>query len=341
MPSVLSRRSTREPDGPVPPASSTTRSLRLRQLRLVRAAVWGALLCGPLALVATVAVPRSVSRAPAAPSVSQSARPAESESPTGYAELFLSLWLGTDVQRGDSAAFKLLREMAPEVGLPSWGQEPPVVDHLVAVRRRPDGGRGWLVTVAAQLRSGKKEASVRYFDVPVLVSRDGSAQQVVVSRAPSEVGAPSGVKVPPSVYSGEVPMNSPLAQTVGDFLTAYLGGGPGVADRFLAPGVRLPAVVPAPYRAVALERVASAPGAGEGTVGRDGSVARVLAQVTARDGADRQWPLAYALRLVARAGRWEVTGFDSAVDSSSRGSVTDASALGSGHVLLLGSGAGR
>ncbi|MCC2280566.1 conjugal transfer protein [Streptomyces sp. ET3-23] len=287
-----------------------------------------------------MAVPRSVSRAPAAPGVSQSARSAESESPTGYAELFLSLWLRADVQRSDSAAVKLLREMAPEVGLPSWGQEPPMVDRLVAVRRRPDGGSGWLVTVAAQLHSSKEQASVRYFEVPVLVSGGGPAQQVVVPRAPSEVGAPSRVKVPPSVYSGEVPVSSSLAQAVGDFLTAYLGGGPGVSDRFLAPGVRLPAVVPAPYRTVVLERVAAAPGVGEGAVGRDGSVARVLAQVTARDGAGRQWPLAYALRLVARAGRWEVTGLDSALDSSSRGSVTGASALGSGHVLL-GLEAGR
>lgn len=319
----------------------------------MRAAVWGALLCGPLALAAVVAAPRSGSRPSAAPAVSQPVRAGGTESPVGFAELFLSLWLRADAQQADSTTAKALRALAPEVELPSWGQEPPVVDQVVAVRCRPDGGSTWLVTAAAQLRTGHDPATVRYFAVPVLVTGEGPTQQVMVPRAPAEVGAPAEAKPAPSGYSGEVPVNSPLAQTVGDFLAAFLAGGAGVSDRFLAPGVRLPAVSPAPYKTVALERVTAAQGTGEGAVGRDGSVARVLAQVTARDGAGRQWPLAYALRLVARAGRWEVAGFDASAEANGD-SVTGASVLRSTavqlpiaedpagrHVLVVGAGGER
>ncbi|WP_372404846.1 hypothetical protein [Streptomyces luteireticuli] len=155
---------------------------------------------------------------------------------------------------------------------------------------------------------------MRYFVVPVAVAGSGAVRQVTVVRAPAEVAAPSAALARSTTDSLSVPPDSPLARTAGEFLSAYLGGGPGVSDRFLAPGVKLPPVSPAPYRTVQLERVAVSRGSGEssdGAVGRDGEVARVAAQVVARDGAGRQWPLAYDLRLTARGGRWEIAGLGS------------------------------
>jgi hypothetical protein len=100
-----------------------------------------------------------------------------------------------------------------------------------------------------------------------------------------------------------------VSSTVGEFLGAYLTGAGGV-DRYLAPGVRLTPVSPAPYRAVTVREVSAVEeAAAAGEVPADGAKVRVLVQAEARDDAGR-WPLAYELALTARSGRWDVAALE-------------------------------
>jgi hypothetical protein len=82
-------------------------------------------------------------------------------------------------------------------------------------------------------------------------------------------------------------------------------------DRYLAPGVKVSPVYPAPYTAVAVQRVSAVEeAAAAGKVPADGTAVRVLVQVEARDSGGR-WPLGYELTLKARSGRWEVAALES------------------------------
>jgi hypothetical protein len=102
-----------------------------------------------------------------------------------------------------------------------------------------------------------------------------------------------------------VPSDGALSSTIGEFLGAYLTG-TGEVDRYLAPGVELAPVSPAPYTAVTVGDVSAIEeAAAAGQVPTDGTKVRVRVQAEARDDAGR-WPLAYELSLTARSGRWDV-----------------------------------
>ncbi|MFF8638933.1 conjugal transfer protein, partial [Streptomyces pilosus] len=103
-----------------------------------------------------------------------------------------------------------------------------------------------------------------------------------------------------------------LSSTVGQFFDAYLAGA-GEVERYLAPGVRLSAVSPAPYNAVTVRQVLAVEDtAAAKKVPGDETTVRVLAHVEARDKTGR-WPLAYELDLKARSGRWDVATLTSAI----------------------------
>ncbi|MGI5397069.1 hypothetical protein [Streptomyces sp. CA-251251] len=107
-----------------------------------------------------------------------------------------------------------------------------------------------------------------------------------------------------------VPSDSSLASTVGEFLGANLTG-TGEVDRYLAPGVKLTPVSPAPYTTVTVREVSAVEeAAAAGQVPADGTKVRVLVQAEARDEAGR-WPLAYELALTARSGRWDIAALQS------------------------------
>ncbi len=115
--------------------------------------------------------------------------------------------------------------------------------------------------------------------------------------------------MPRSSYGVSVPEGD-LSAAVGEFLAAYLTGA-GEVDRYLAPGVNLTAVSPAPYASVEVQQVwAVEEAAADQAVPADGTNVRVRAAVEARDAAGR-WPLAYELTLTARSGRWEVSALQS------------------------------
>ncbi|WP_189177597.1 conjugal transfer protein [Streptomyces lasiicapitis] len=315
----------------------------MRRTQLVRLAVWVAVAAGPLALVASCARPDAVVRTRPAPVTQADTATEPMTDPGGYAELVLDVWLRAG-HGEESAAARQLRAMAPSVQPPSWGEHAPAAERLTVVRSVRQGTAAWSVTVAARFKasaghSGKSTAAegtdgLRYFAVPLIVkdlgtaSAPGAARGFVVPAAPMEVGAPSTLEEPDSPYGTEVPAESPLAVTAGEFLTAYLGAAEG-ADRYVAPGISLPALRgSAPFEEVRVEEV-RAQQQTDGQAGTDGARARLLVQITASDVDGGQWPLSYALQLKARDGRWEVLALQSGLEDATEESKHHAKPTGS------------
>ncbi|MGW3152229.1 conjugal transfer protein [Streptomyces sp. NPDC001177] len=276
-----------------------------RRVRLSRLALFTAIAAGPVALgIAVMSGPTTVAAAPAAkPTTVRNASAAAD--PAGYAQLFLSAWLRSDADDATSAQARLAHSLAPNVDLPDPAADAqPKLASVTAVRsaRRTDGV--WSVTVAAQYADG----SVCYYVVPV--AADGAGESFAVTGAPGVVAGPVRAEAATSPYSVTVPSGGDLSSAVGEFLAAYLTGA-GEVDRYLAPGVKLSAVSPAPYTTVTVQQVLAAQeAAAAAAVPADGTEVRVQVAVEARDEAGR-WPLAYELTLKARSGRWEVKALES------------------------------
>ena len=275
-----------------------------RRVRLSRVAVWTGIAAGPVALVlAVTSIPATVEAATAArPTAVRTA--AAATDPAGYAQLFISAWLRSSADDATSAQAVLAQSMAPDADLPDPAADAQTAPQLVtAVRSAQRDGGVWSVTVAAQYANG----SVRYYAVPVTADRTGTS--FTVTGAPGVVAGPARAEVPKPAYGVTVP-DGDLPSAVGEFLSAYLTGA-GEVDRYLAPGVQLSAVSPAPYQAVTVQQVSAIEAAAAaGQVPADGTKVRVHVAVEARDDAGR-WPLAYELTLKARSGRWEVAALQS------------------------------
>jgi hypothetical protein len=276
-----------------------------RRVRLSRLAVLTAIAAGPVALcVAVASTPTTVQAATSSkPSAVRTA--AVAADPGGYAQLFVSVWLRSSADHATSAQARLAQSMAPDIELPApapaaGAQSKP--ESVTAVRSAQREGGAWSVTVAAQYADG----SVRYYAVPV--AADPAGASFTVTGAPGVVADPARTEVPKSSYGVTVPEGD-LFSAVGEFLAAYLTGA-GEVDRYLAPGVRMSAVSPAPYTTVSVQQVSAVEEAAAGQVPADGTKVRVLVQVEARDSGGR-WPLGYELTLKARSGRWEVAALES------------------------------
>ncbi|GGX96450.1 conjugal transfer protein [Streptomyces fructofermentans] len=277
-----------------------------RRVRLSRLALFIAIAAGPLSLgVAVVSGPPTVSA-----SASPSARPAvvrspDAADPAGYAQVFVDAWLRSTADDATSAQGRLAQSMAPDVALPDRAADAQAtLRSVTAVRSARRGDGAWSVTVAAQY----DRDAVRYFVVPVAFAASGVS--FAVTGAPGAVAGPGRAAVARSPYGVSVPAGGDLASAVGEFLAAYLTGA-GEVDRYLAPGVTVAALSPAPYAAVAVRQLLGVEEvAGVERVPAEGTRVRVLAPVEARDTGGR-WPLAYELALKARSGRWEVTALES------------------------------
>ncbi|WP_405914575.1 conjugal transfer protein [Streptomyces sp. NBC_00728] len=286
-----------------PTAAGARLEAMRRRVRLSRLAVWTVIAAGPVALcVAVASTPTRVEAAtPAVPTSVRTA--AAAADPGGYAQLFVSAWLRSSANDATSTQGRLAQSLAPDIELPdpaAVAQSTP--QSVTAVRSAQRTGDTWSVTVAAQYADG----SVRYYTVPVAASGTDS---FTVTGAPGVVAGPARAEAPKSSYGVTVPENG-LSSAVGEFMAAYLTGA-GEVDRYLAPGVRLSAVTPAPYRTVSVQQVSAVEeAAASEQVPADGTKVRVLVQVEAR-GADGRWPLAYELALKARSGRWEVAALES------------------------------
>ncbi|MGW1411291.1 conjugal transfer protein [Streptomyces sp. NPDC002403] len=276
-----------------------------RRVRLSRLALLGAVATGPVALgVAMLSGPTTVVAAPAAKPAAVRTT-AVGTDPAGYAQLFIGAWLRSSTADATSAQARFAQSLAPDVDLPdpTAGAQPGPASVSAVRSAQRDAGQ-WAVTVAAQYADGR----VRYFAVPVAAGESGDS--FTVTGAPGVVAGPSRAGVPQSPYSVTVPTGGGLASAVEEFLSAYLTG-VGEVDRYLAPGVRLSPVSPAPYTAVGVQQVlAVEEAAAAERVPADGTTVCVLVRVEARDGAGR-WPLAYEMGLKSRSGRWDVAALES------------------------------
>ncbi|MFJ1974111.1 conjugal transfer protein [Streptomyces sp. NPDC087903] len=269
-----------------------------RRVRLTRLAVWTVIAAGPVALaVAVASTPATVEAAtPAKPTAVRTT--AAAADPAGYAQVFISAWLRSSADDATTAQARLAQSLAPDVELPHpAGDAQSKPESVTAVRSAQRDTGAWSVTVAAQYADGR----LRYYAVPVTADRAGAS--FAVTGAPGVVAGPGRADVPKSPYGVTVPEGD-LASAVGEFLAAYLTGA-GEVSRYLAPGVTLTAVSPAPYTALSVEEVLAAE-----KVPADGTTVHVLARVEARD-TDGRWPLAYQLEVTARSGRWEVAALES------------------------------
>ncbi|MFE7028838.1 conjugal transfer protein [Streptomyces sp. NPDC057621] len=273
-----------------------------RRVRLSRLALFTAIATGPVALgVAVMSGPSTVAAVPSdEPAVVRTAA-----DPAGYAQVFVDAWLRSSADDANRAQARLAQFLAPDADLPdpvAGAQSKPASVTAVRSAQREDGT--WAVTVAAQYADGR----LRYFVVPV--TADASGASFAVTGSPGAVAGPARAVVAKSPYSVSVPSDGDLFSAVEEFFAAYLTGA-GAVDRYLASGVRLAAVSPAPYTAVAVQEVWGAEeSAAAGHVPADGTKVGVRVQVEAQDDAGR-WPLAYEIGLRARAGRWEVAAFES------------------------------
>jgi hypothetical protein len=254
-----------ESEAAAPTATGVALEAMRRRVRLPRLAVLTAIAAGPVALgVAITSAPTTAgAAAPAKPTAVRTT--AAAADPAGYAQLFVSAWLRSSADDATSAQARRAQSMAPDVDLPApaaGAQSKP--QSVIAVRSAQREGGTWSVTVAAQYADG----SVRYY--AVLVAADPAGGSFAVTGAPGVVAGPARAEVPASPYGVSVP-DGDLSSAVGEFFGAYLTGA-GEVDRYLAPGVKLSPVSPAPYTTVTVQAV-SAP---------DGTKVRVLAQVEAQ-----------------------------------------------------------
>ena len=275
-----------------------------RRVRLSRLAAWTAIAAGPIALGLAIASSPTTVRAAIATTSTAVRTTSTAADPGGYAQVFVGAWLRSSADDESSAQARLAQSLAPDVDLPdpvTGAQAKP--ESVVAVRTAQHDDDAWSVTVAAQYADG----SVRYYTVP-LVS-DSTGASFTVTGAPGVVAGPARATVPASPYRVAV-SDGDLTSAVGEFFAAYLTGA-GEVDRYLAPGVNLSAVSPAPYTAAAVQQVSAVEqAAAAGQVPGDGTTVHILAQVDAQDAGGR-WPLAYELTLRARSGRWEVGALES------------------------------
>ncbi|WP_406346994.1 conjugal transfer protein [Streptomyces sp. NBC_00648] len=277
-----------------------------RRVRLSRLALWGVIASGPVALAVAVtsSSPTVKAATPTQPAPSRSTMAAAEAAPAGFAQLFVGAWLRSTTSDPSSAQARIAQSMAPGVELPATAAGAQAAPASVTALRSAQRARGvWSVTVAAQYADG----TVRYYAVPV--AADASGSSFAVTGAPGVVAGPSRAPVAKSPYGVSVPAGD-LTSAIGQFLGAYLTGS-GEVERYLAPGMRLSAVSPAPFQGATVQRISATEAAAAAErVPADGTTVRVLAAVEARDRSGR-WPLAYELALKARSGRWEITALDS------------------------------
>ncbi|MFC5802593.1 conjugal transfer protein [Streptomyces formicae] len=140
---------------------------------------------------------------------------------------------------------------------------------------------------------------------------------LVAATLPAEVSAPPVGEAAGLAYGPmhEARSSAPVVQTLQAVFSAYRAGS-GELEPYLSPGTAISPVSPAPSAATAVQRLAEAgrrdPYAAESAKPRDGQRRRLLVEVEAVGPSGAGWPLAYAVELRARDGRWEVAALGAA-----------------------------
>jgi hypothetical protein len=235
--------------------------------------------------------------APPRPRVFRAAVPASAladRAAEGFAALFASRYLS--FQAGQPEAHRqalapyLNAEMEPEAGFqpPEDGSQRVQWAQVVAAEAQPGGRERY--TVAAQTdRSGWI-----YLSVGVARGADGALS---LDGYPAIVGPPPVAAAPSPAQLREV-TDGALAAVLDRALRNYLAGAESELAADLADGVR----VAVPAAPLALEAIQS--------LGWEPDGRSVLALLRARDRAGGRYTLAYRVRVLAAAGRWEVAGIE-------------------------------
>jgi hypothetical protein len=201
-----------------------------------------------------------------------------------------------------------------------------VSDLAVAGIEKADGA--WAVTVAATVADAREATARRYFRVPVRVTGD----VVTALMSPTPVSGPVASADASNGYRARVDVSSPVGQAVTGFLGAYLAGASDVS-RWTTPGAVLAALEPAPYTALSLDGLRSVQGLDADATPADGQTIRLLAEATATVTDDQTVPVAMAMTMTARAGRWETTAIDLAPAQGATPDATPSSAAPTGTAV--------
>lgn len=237
--------------------------------------------------------------------------------PGGCAELLVTAWLS-----GDVAVLAAL--VSAEVPRLPARQRAATRTYTVSAHNDPSTPATWSYVVGADVVTLDKQgrstsAGVQFFAVtltqqPAAAAAAGTCAGWAAPTLPGQVAGLSKADRQDLAYDRSIAVTSqPIAETLTPFFTALLAGGPEV-QRYLAPGVSIAAITPAPYTAVRLERLAAVKGSDLGTgqtLPADGTRAQLLATVAAKVGNQPgEWRLTYPLQMAVRGGRWEVTALD-------------------------------
>ncbi|MCX4451713.1 conjugal transfer protein [Streptomyces sp. NBC_01789] len=301
---------------------------------VLRRTAWGLMVASPV-LSVWVLLSRPAQVAPVAPVRQEQPTAGQPAGPGGFAELFVNAYLAAGEGTEESLAPFLPTARDVTLTAAPGAQR---AQELAAVKVRQVSAGYWSVTVAARIvptgttkakpekesGSAPSGAVLRYFQVAV---RSGAGGALAAAALPAEVSAPLSGEAPSLAYGQSVPVpaSDPAGQTLSGFFAAYLAGS-GQLDRYLSPGTALSPVSPAPYTRVEVAQVAERgtndPGAQQ-AVPADGARRELLVQVAATDTAGQPRPLAYAIAITARDGRWEIASVEGAPVLSKDSARTD------------------
>lgn len=289
--------------------------------RLARFGIWVVIAAGPL--LGSAALLSSASPSPGATKTPQQTRQASDTGPSGFAQLFVAAYL----EAGEGAEKSLAPYYAGSVAL-THAPGTRTATRTAAIASHEISPGYWSVTVAASIaaktsKDSYRDAGVQYYRVAIQAlgprsaggtTDTGTAVGYTAVALPAQVAAPEALTPGGLGYgtSRGIGTSDPATQTAAAFLAAFLAGN-GELDRYTSPGVEVQPVIPAPYTEVKISGVEDNSGdSADQSVPADGSKRQLLVAVDATDSDGNVFPLAYALTLQARAGRWEVSALDDA-----------------------------
>lgn len=282
----------RYPTRPVRPAAQTA----------ARVGLWALVALGALGGCVGVLRPPVEAQAPATPSTGDDA---DVPAPVaGMAERAVAAWLtaGDD----DAALLDSLYLDPPQAS--QIDTENLTVEDVSTVAARSVDDGYWAVTVAADVveqpgvsDDGEEAApvlAVWYVEVGIVGDVEEGLSAV---ETPSIVAPPSPVADDwlPDRDSADTPApGDPLVASVEDFLRAFLTGR-GDPARYVAPGLDVVALDPAPFADIFVVEMA--------VERHDDTSATVWTEVEVTTSAGARQVVAYDMALAQRSGRWEIT----------------------------------
>jgi len=272
--------------------------------RIGRALGWCLIIASPLAVIVGLVTLRPTAHSDA-PRPEQQFTTGE---PQGWAEMYVRSWLSAN--RDDSGGLEAFYPAGMKSTRAVGTQIPVDTSTLSVVSPRPGA---WSVMVAANILVQQPDGKHRARLTCAQVSLVGSAEGYVAASLPAPVACPRTLAAVDLDYPETAELNGPIGQSVHGFLIAYLAGR-GELNRYIAPGTSIGAIIPPLYAEVQLLELRTHEPFEPGQAARplDGTEVHATARAWGYDALGQVTTIDYALTLVARAGRWEVSRIDPA-----------------------------